>query len=135
MEGRLIDKEDILSSGKKYSKVRIPNVGASLMGFIYEGYNYPFQPEIPHQNVSVYYLGRYALNKNYQNTVLVQVAKKTVRIQWEFHLDDYVSGGVLDLWRLQIDIDNVVAVFGRNNLVEVFSYIKCNGKKLTAYVR
>lgn len=134
MEGRLIDKEDILSSGKKYSKVRIPNNGTSLMGFIYDGYSYPFQPEISHSNISVYHIGKYALNKNYRGTVLVEVKSKTVRIQWEFHLDDYVSGGVLDLWQLQIDADNAIAVFCRNNLSEILSYIQCNGKKLTAYI-
>ena len=104
------------------------------MGFIYDGYSYPFQPEIPHVNISVYHIGRYALNKNYRDTVLVEVKSKTVRIQWEFHLDDYVSGGVLDLWQLQIDADNAIAVFCRNNLSEILSYIQCNGKKLTAYI-
>lgn len=134
MEVRLIDKEDILSSGKKYSKVRVPNTGASLIGFIYKGWDYPFQPKISHSNISVYHIGRYALNKSYRDTVLVEVKSKTVRIQWEFRLDDYVSGGVLDLWQLQIDVDNAIAVFGRNNLSEIIRYIQCNAKKLTAYV-
>lgn len=131
MEGRLIDKSDILSSGKRYSKVRLPLVGADLIGFIYKGWDYPFQPEMSHSNLRVNHVGRYAPNKYYRDLVTINYETKSHNLQWKFKLDDYVSGGVLDIWQLQIDVDNAIAVFGKGNVTEIFRYVLANGKEIS----
>lgn len=135
MEGRLLDKEDILSSGKHYTKLRLPSAGADLNGFIFKGWDYPFQPEISHNKVSVYYIGKYAPNKNYRDVVSIKLETKSLECTWQLRLDDYVTGGILDLWRLQIDIDNIVAIFGKHDKLEIFRLYLVNGKEISLFSR
>ena len=134
MQTKLMDKSDALSSGKQFSKLRIPINGSSLIGFLFDNQAYVFPNKVPHKNVSVYYIGKFAQNKKLRDSVLVMIETKDVHIQWRLKLDDYVSGGVFDLSTLQIDIDNLVGLFGRNNMIEIVHNIKWNSTKLAVYV-
>lgn len=135
MEGRQIDKSDILSNGKSFSKVRVPNAGSNLMGFLYSGWDYPFGGDTAHKDIRVYRTGRTAPNKNYRDLVIVALETKSLNVQWQFPLDDYVRGGVLDLLQLQIDVDNVIGVLGRGRKDEIFSMLICNAEKTQIYAR
>ena len=135
MEGRLLNKSGILCSGKQFSKIRLPYAGADLIGFIYKGWDYPFQPNTSHANISVSYIGKYAANRQCRDTVLVGIKTKTIHILWKYRLDDYVNGGVLNLWQLQIDIDNTISVYAKGNLSAIFQLVLMNGKEMSMMVR